>query len=102
MFCSFEQVLDSSEEAQSLHCLADLILPRLRCICDVRQLGTDTFYRLDDARVSLRLLSQPEFHISPSPPLPLRRPPLLGSCTGYRMSGRNPETLTAKSLYSLA
>ncbi|KAK9858466.1 hypothetical protein WJX84_004902 [Apatococcus fuscideae] len=51
MFCSFEQVLDSSEEAQSLHCLADLILPRLRCICDVRQLGTDTFYRLDDARV---------------------------------------------------
>ncbi len=51
MFCSFEQVLESSPAAESLQCLANLMRPCLRSICDVRQLGEECFFRLSDQRV---------------------------------------------------
>ena len=51
MFCGLEHILES-DTYQDLPKLAQCITPNLRLICDVRQVDADSFYRLNNAKVS--------------------------------------------------
>ena len=51
MFCGLEHVLES-DTYQDLPKLAQCVAPNLELICDVRQVDADSFYRLNNTKVS--------------------------------------------------
>ncbi len=51
MFCGLEHILES-DTFQDLPKLAQCVTPDLQLICDVRQVDADSFYRLNNTKVS--------------------------------------------------
>lgn len=50
VFTSLDNLLESDGQPQ-LHRLTELLKPHLPCVCDVKQVADDSYYRLSDARV---------------------------------------------------
>ncbi len=55
MFCGLEHIL-KSDTYQDLPKLAQCVTFNLQLICDVRQVDADSFYRLNNTKVSSEML----------------------------------------------
>jgi hypothetical protein len=55
MFCGLEHILES-DTYRDLPKLAQYVTPNLQLICDVRQVDADSFYRLNNTKVSSEIM----------------------------------------------